>query len=89
QMAVGLGADVTILDRDPAVLERLDSHFEGRARTLYSGRATLAEQVAEAALVIGAVLIPGAAAPKLVTRAMLGTMRPGAVLVDVAIDQGG
>lgn len=89
QMAVGLGADVTILDRDPAVLERLDSHFEGRARTLYSGRATLAEQVAEADLVIGAVLIPGAAAPKLVTRAMLGTMRPGAVLVDVAIDQGG
>ncbi|WP_408590704.1 alanine dehydrogenase [Novosphingobium sp.] len=89
QMAVGLGADVTILDRDPAVLERLDAHFEGRARTLYSGRATLAEQVADADLVIGAVLIPGAAAPKLVTRAMLSTMRPGAVLVDVAIDQGG
>ncbi|MFO1255337.1 MAG: alanine dehydrogenase [Sphingomonadaceae bacterium] len=89
QMAVGLGADVTILDRDPAVLERLDNHFEGRARTLYSGKASLAAQVAEADLVIGAVLIPGAAAPKLVTRAMLGTMKPGAVLVDVAIDQGG
>ncbi|MBC2667917.1 alanine dehydrogenase [Novosphingobium piscinae] len=89
QMAVGLGADVTILDRDPAVLERLDSHFEGRARTLYSGRAALAAEVAEADLVIGAVLVPGAAAPKLVSRAMLATMKPGAVLVDVAIDQGG
>jgi len=89
QMAVGLGADVTILDRDPAVLERLDSHFEGRARTLYSGRAALAAEVAAADLVIGAVLVPGAAAPKLVTREMLGTMMPGAVLVDVAIDQGG
>ena len=89
QMAVGMGADVTILDRDPAVLEKLDNHFEGRARTLYSGKASLAQQVAEADLVIGAVLIPGAAAPKLVTRDMLGTMKPGAVLVDVAIDQGG
>lgn len=89
QMAVGLGADVTILDRDPETLERLDNHFEGRARTLYSGKAILAELVAEADLVIGAVLIPGAAAPKLVTRDMLKTMRPGAVLVDVAIDQGG
>lgn len=89
QMAVGLGADVTILDRDPAVLERLDTHFQGRARTLYSARASLADQVAAADLVVGAVLIPGAAAPKLVTRAMLATMKPGAVLVDVAIDQGG
>ena len=89
QMAVGLGADVVILDRDPAVLERLDDHFAGRARTLYSGKASLATQVAEADLVIGAVLIPGAAAPKLVTREMLRTMKPGAVLVDVAIDQGG
>ena len=89
QMAVGLGADVTILDRDPEVLEKLDSHFQGRARTIYSGKATLAAHVADADLVVGAVLIPGAAAPKLVTRAMLSTMRPGAVLVDVAIDQGG
>lgn len=89
QMAVGLGADVTILDRDPDVLERLDNHFEGRARTLYSGKAALASLVAEADLVIGAVLIPGAAAPKLVTRDMLSTMKAGAVLVDVAIDQGG
>ena len=89
QMAVGMGADVTILDRDPDVLERLDNHFEGRARTLYSGKASLASQVAEADLVIGAVLVPGAAAPKLITRDMLTTMKPGAVLVDVAIDQGG
>jgi len=89
QMAVGLGADVTILDRDPEVLEKLDNHFAGRASTIYSGKATLAALVAEADLVIGAVLIPGAAAPKLVTRDMLSTMRPGAVLVDVAIDQGG
>ncbi|MBF5090054.1 alanine dehydrogenase [Novosphingobium sp. NBM11] len=89
QMAVGLGADVTILDRDPEALERLGIHFESRAKTRFSNTANLAESVAEADLVIGAVLIPGAAAPKLVTRAMLGTMKPGAVLVDVAIDQGG
>jgi len=89
QMAVGLGADVTILDRDHETLERLDNHFQGRARTIYSSQATLTTLVANADLVIGAVLIPGAAAPKLVTRAMLATMRPGAVLVDVAIDQGG
>ncbi|WP_225205155.1 alanine dehydrogenase [Novosphingobium huizhouense] len=89
QMAVGLGADVTVLDRDPDVLERLGIHFEARAKTRFSNRANLAAAVAEADLVIGAVLIPGAAAPKLVTREMLGTMKPGAVLVDVAIDQGG
>lgn len=89
QMAVGMGANVTILDRDNLVLERLDSHFEGRSRTLYSGSAALAAEIAEADLVIGAVLVPGASAPKLVTRDMLKTMQPGAVLVDVAIDQGG
>jgi alanine dehydrogenase len=89
QMAAGLGADVTILDRNPEALERLAMFFESRAKTRFSNKANLAECVAEADLVIGAVLIPGAAAPKLVTRAMLGTMKPGAVLVDVAIDQGG
>jgi alanine dehydrogenase len=89
QMAVGLGADVTILDRNPEVLERLGIHFESRAKTRFSISSNLAESVAEADLVIGAVLIPGAAAPKLVTREMLGTMRAGSVLVDVAIDQGG
>ena len=89
QMAVGLGADVTILDRDPAVLEQLGIHFESRAKTRFSNRANLVDSVAHADLVIGAVLVPGAAAPKLVTRQMLSTMKRGAVLVDVAIDQGG
>ncbi|OYX47295.1 MAG: alanine dehydrogenase [Sphingomonadales bacterium 32-64-22] len=89
QMATGLGADVTILDRDPEVLERVGTHFEARAKTRFSNKANLEESVADADLVIGAVLVPGAAAPRLVTRAMLSTMKPGAVLVDVAIDQGG
>ncbi|WP_242127102.1 alanine dehydrogenase [Sphingobium sp. Sx8-8] len=89
QMAAGLGADVTILDRSPEVLERLGIYFEARAKTRFSNRANLAECVAEADLVIGAVLIPGAAAPKLVSADMLKTMKKGAVLVDVAIDQGG
>jgi alanine dehydrogenase len=87
--AVGLCADVTILDKSPAVLERLATHFGARARVLYAHKAALAQAVAGADLVIGAVLVPGAEAPKLVTRAMLATMQPGAVLVDVAIDQGG
>ena len=89
QMAVGLGAQVTILDRDPAVLERVGTFFENRAATRFSNAANLHAAVCEADLVIGAVLIPGAAAPKLVTRAMLPDMKTGAVLVDVAIDQGG
>lgn len=89
QMAVGLGADVTILDRSPTVLERLGIYFEARAKTRFSNTANLAECVADADLVIGAVLVPGAAAPKLVNREMLKTMRHGAVMVDVAIDQGG
>jgi alanine dehydrogenase len=89
QMAVGLQADVTILDRCPMVLERLSTHFGVSARVLFSNRAVLAEQLLSADLVVGAVLIPGAAAPRLVTRAQLGGMNPGAVLVDVAIDQGG
>jgi alanine dehydrogenase len=89
QMAVGLGADVTILDRDPEVLERLGIHFESRAKTRFSNRANIEQMICEADLVIGAVLVPGAAAPKLVTRDMLSCMKPGAVLVDVAIDQGG
>ena len=89
QMAAGLGADVTILDRDPEVLERVGTHFESRAKTRFSNAANLHDAVCEADLVIGAVLIPGAAAPKLVTREMLRDMQKGAVLVDVAIDQGG
>jgi alanine dehydrogenase len=89
QMAVGLQSDVCILDRNPYTLQQLDDYFQGRARVLYSNAATLREEVARADLVIGAVLIPGAAAPKLVTREMLASMHRGAVLVDVAIDQGG
>jgi len=89
QVAVGMGADVTILDRDPEALDRLGIHFESRAKTRFSNSANIADCLADADLVIGAVLVPGAAAPKLVTRDMLQTMKPGAVLVDVAIDQGG
>ncbi|MCB9994334.1 MAG: alanine dehydrogenase [Hyphomicrobiaceae bacterium] len=89
QMVVGMQADVTILDKNPTTLERLNHFFGASAKTLYSNAANLAATIAEADLIIGAVLIPGAAAPKLVTRDMLKTMKPGAVLVDVAIDQGG
>jgi alanine dehydrogenase len=89
QMAVGLGADVTILDRDPEQLERLGMYFESRAKTRFSNSANIADSISDADLVIGAVLVAGAAAPKLVTKDMLGLMKPGAVLVDVAIDQGG
>ncbi len=89
QMSAGMGGRTTILDRNPEVLERVGTHFESRASTRFSNKANLEEAVSEADLVIGAVLIPGAAAPRLVTREMLKIMKPGAVLVDVAIDQGG
>lgn len=89
QMAVGMHADVTILDRSPVALEKLENHFESSAKVLYSTKAALEDQIAEADLVVGAVLVPGAAAPKLVSREHLKTMKSGAVLVDVAIDQGG
>ena len=79
QMAAGLGADVTILDRDPEVLERVGIHFESRAKTRFSNVANLHESVCEADLVIGAVLIPGAAAPKLVSRDMLKEMQLGSI----------
>lgn len=88
-MAVGLGADVTVVDRSPDVLRRLIAQFGTRIKTAFPTRETIAGLVAGADLVIGTVLIPGAAAPKLVTREMLKTMRPGSVIVDVAIDQGG
>lgn len=89
QMAVGLGGQVTIMDRDPEVLDKVGTFFENRASTRFSNKANLEGSMREADLVIGAVLIPGAAAPKLITRDMLSLMKPGAVLVDVAIDQGG
>ena len=89
RMAVGLGAEVTILDRSLPRLRALDELFAGRVRTRYSTGEAIGEEVFAADAVIGAVLVPGAAAPKLVTREMLAGMKPGAVLVDVAIDQGG
>lgn len=89
RMAVGLGADVTILDRSLPRLRQLDDIFNGRVHTRYSTIDALEEEVFAADLVIGAVLIPGAAAPKLVTKEMLPGMKKGAVIVDVAIDQGG
>jgi alanine dehydrogenase len=88
-MATGLGADVSILDRSIPRLRQLDDLFGGRVHTRYSTIDALEEEVFSADLVIGAVLIPGAAAPKLVTREMLSGMKKGAVIVDVAIDQGG
>ena len=89
RMAVGLGADVTILDRSNRRLAELDDLFQGRAKTRYSTFEALDEETDSADIVVGAVLIPGASAPKLVTREMLKGMKDGAVLVDVAIDQGG
>ena len=89
RVAAGMGADVTVLDRSLPRLRYLDDVFHRDFKALYASAATTAELVATADLVIGAVLIPGAAAPKLVSRAMLGTMKPGAAIVDVAIDQGG
>ena len=89
EMAVGLQADVTVLDIDLVRLEALATRFGNRIRTLYSTPEVIAREVRTADLVIGSVLIPGASAPKLVTREMVRSMRPGSVLVDIAIDQGG
>lgn len=89
EIAVGMRADTTVFDRDMSRLAELDVQFNGLVKTMYSTRASLAAAVREADLVIGAVLIPGAAAPKLITREQLSTMKQGAVLVDIAIDQGG
>ena len=89
QMAVGMRADVTIYDINMGRLAELDMFFSSQIKTAYASKAAIAAAVARAHLVIGAVLIPGAAAPKLVTRDMLKTMKRGSVLVDIAIDQGG
>ncbi|WP_140456573.1 MULTISPECIES: alanine dehydrogenase [Priestia] len=89
KIAIGLGADVTIIDLSPERLRQLDDIFGNQINTLVSNPYNIADAVAEADLVIGAVLIPGAKAPKLVTEEMVKTMKPGSVIVDVAIDQGG
>ncbi|MAL84444.1 MAG: alanine dehydrogenase [Idiomarina sp.] len=89
KMAIGLGAEVTILDRSLPRLRELDDIFAGRVQTVYSTVDAIDKYSQEADLVVGAVLIPGAAAPKLLTRENISNMKPGSVLVDVAIDQGG
>jgi alanine dehydrogenase len=89
RMAVGLGARVTILERSLLRLRELDDLFAGRVTTLYATLDATEGAVLDADLVVGAVLVPGAAAPKLIKRAQLSRMKPGAVIVDVAIDQGG
>lgn len=89
RMAIGLEADVTVLDRSLSRLKEIDNDFEGRIKTLYSTQDAIEHELKIADVVIGAVLIPGAAAPKLVTRNMLKLMKQNSVLVDVAIDQGG
>lgn len=89
QIALGMGANVTIVDRSIERLRFLDQVLHGRLHTLASNQSNIAAAVRDADLVIGGVLLPGAKAPKLVTAAMVSTMRPGSVMVDVAIDQGG
>jgi alanine dehydrogenase len=89
QIALGMGAEVTVLDRSPAVLERLSHRFGSSLKTVYSTKGSLEQAVLESDVVVGAVLVAGAGAPKLVTREMVSGMKRGSVLVDVAIDQGG
>ena len=89
RMAIGIGAQVTVIDRSITRLKELDQQFGSQIHTLYSTTHAIEQAVIEADLVIGAVLVPGAAAPKLVSREMVRRMRPGSVVVDIAIDQGG
>jgi alanine dehydrogenase len=89
RIAVGMGADVTVLDIDPVRLAFLDDHYANRIHTLISNSQNIEEEIGRADLLIGAVLVAGARAPQLVTRQMVGRMTPGAVIVDVAVDQGG
>ncbi|HEX5419935.1 MAG TPA: alanine dehydrogenase [Gammaproteobacteria bacterium] len=89
EVAIGLQADVTVIDNQPEKLERLNVRYENRIKTLYSTRETIARSVAGARVLVGTVLVAGRSAPKLVTREMIGSMPPGSVAVDVAIDQGG
>lgn len=89
KLALGAGAEVTVVDRSLPRLRELDALYGGAVKTVYSVRANIERLVADADVVIGSVLVPGASAPRLVTRAMLATMRPGSLLIDIAIDQGG
>lgn len=89
QIAAGMGADVTVLDIDLERLAHLDELYRGRVKTRFSESLAIAEQVAQADLVIGALLVPGKLAPRLISRRLLRSMRPGSVLIDIAIDQGG
>ena len=89
RVALGLGSDVEILDTNVDRLRQIDNDFGGRIRTVTSNRLSVAESVLQADLVIGAVLVPGAKAPKLVSNELVARMKPGSVLVDIAIDQGG
>ena len=89
RMAMGMGADVTLLDRDLNRLKELDMLFGGRLKTVYSTKEAVERYALQADLVVGAVLIPGASAPKLISRDLVARMKKGAVMVDVAIDQGG
>ena len=88
-IASGMGADVVVLDRNPEALRRLATQFGGRVRTLFSTRDVVEVLCRRADLVIGTVLVPGAMAPKLISRQTVSAMKPGSVIVDVAIDQGG
>ena len=89
RVALGMGADVTVIDRSVSRLAELDEQYRGQLRTIYSTAESIEEHAREADLIIGAVLIPGASAPKLISADMLRLLKPGTVLVDVAIDQGG
>lgn len=89
RMAIGMGADVTVIDRSLDRLKQLDEVFGGRIKTLFSTAESIEKSVLDADLVVGTVLVPGAAAPKLVTRELVGRMKKGAAVVDVAVDQGG
>ena len=89
RVALGMGAEVTVIDRSVAKLAELDEQYRGQLRTIYSTAESIEEHAREADLIIGAVLIPGASAPKLISAEMLSLLKPGTVLVDVAIDQGG
>jgi alanine dehydrogenase len=87
--SLGLGADTTVIDKSLARLRQLDAHFGPAMKTIYATKNAISRAVTHADIVLGAVLVPGAKAPKLINRDMLKTMKPGAVIVDVAIDQGG